>query len=334
MQISVVIPTCNRKKNLLLLLDCLSKSGMALNEVIIVDSGEDPLHQNEIDQYYNLNIQYLSSEKSVCIQRNAGIKAAKSEWIFLCDDDIEVPADYLFKLGEHIKKHPQAGAVSGLILQLEKNEWVSSYPVNSVFDLAWRYMFRLTIWGPLCSHRSGLFAKKIIRHYSERGNHITAGGWPVITDFSGDYFETPIYGLGASLIKKEWLLPAPFDEILDRHGIGDNYGLAIQLPAKIQVVNHAFVYHHRETANRLQHRIAYYRRILALDYFRQSMPALSFIKKRWLLWSLNGNLISHILKRDFFMVYPTIKAMFKIAFNRNDYIKASIKKQKITTPQL
>ena len=119
MQISVVIPTCNRKRNLLSLLNNLSKSTFPLQEIIIVDSGEERLNALELSSFSNLYIEYKSSEKSVCIQRNIGIRAAKSEWIFLCDDDIEMPADYLLKLSEHIKAHPEAGAVSGLVLQYE-----------------------------------------------------------------------------------------------------------------------------------------------------------------------------------------------------------------------
>ncbi|HEY2726500.1 MAG TPA: hypothetical protein VGI61_04970, partial [Parafilimonas sp.] len=143
-----------------------------------------------------------------------------------------------------------------------------------------------------------------------------------------------VYGLGASLIKKEWLLRSPFDETLDRHGIGDNYGIASKFPGKIHVLNNAFVYHHQEETNRLQHRIAYYRRILALDYFRRTIPNLSFIKKRWLLWSLMGNLILFVSNKNFYMIRPTIKAIFKIAFGNNDYLKSFIKNKKVTSPAL
>ena len=253
MQISVVIPTCNRKKNLLFLLESLNKSVQVLHEVIIVDSGEDCLQPFEFSSFSNLNIEYRSSEKSVCIQRNIGINAAKSEWIFLCDDDIEMPADYLSKLSDHIQKHLEAGAVCGLILQKEKNKWESNYPVKSNLNLIFKYVFKLSIWGPLQNNRSGLIIEKIKQYYLRKGNHISNAGWPVLTNFSGNYFETPVYGLGASLIKKEWLLHSLFDETLDRHGIGDNYGVAAKFPGKIHVLNNAFVYHHQEEANRLQH---------------------------------------------------------------------------------
>src|ERR1700752_5286163 len=106
MDISVVIPTCNRKTRLLSLLQNLDHSTYRTAEVIIIDSGEEKLISEECAMFKNLKIQYVSSERSVCIQRNIGIQNSKSSWIFICDDDIEVPSDYLQKLTDHILQVP------------------------------------------------------------------------------------------------------------------------------------------------------------------------------------------------------------------------------------
>src|SRR5688500_9318638 len=117
MQISVVIPTCNRKKRLISLLQHLDRSTFPILEVIIVDSGDDLLLPEEVEAFTHLDIQYIQTEKSVCIQRNAGIRLAKGSWIFLCDDDIEVPADYLAILADHTGNDPQDGGVAGQGMQ-------------------------------------------------------------------------------------------------------------------------------------------------------------------------------------------------------------------------
>src|SRR5687768_17940800 len=63
------------------------------------------------------------------------------------------------------------------------------------------------IWGEIkCS-------KKFSRYYQQKGNHISKAGWPVLTNFTGEYFTTPVYSLGAALVKKQWLLHSPFDEV-------------------------------------------------------------------------------------------------------------------------
>ena len=107
----------------------------------------------------------------------------------------------------------------------------------------WQYVFKLSIWGEInCGNN--FIAKRIKEYYQQTGNHITKAGWPVITNFSGEYFITPLYSLGASLIPKDWLVQSPFDEVLDPHGIGEHYGVIAGFPLQqIHVLNNTFVYH-------------------------------------------------------------------------------------------
>ena len=339
MQISVVIPTCNRKARLLSLLKNLDQSTYPIDEVIIVDSGDDILSENEYSSFKNLNIQYLQSERSVCIQRNMGIQKAGSDWILLCDDDIEIPVDYLNQLTDHIAANPNAGAVSGLWLQKKKGDpvaigWKATYPENSAIQLLWKYIFKLGIWGEINASSKNWLIKKIKQYYRKKGNHISKAGWPVLTDFSGKYFSAPIYSLGASLVKKEWLIRSPFDEVLDRHGIGDNYGVLVDFPENIHVLNDVFVYHHREPMNRLQKSLQYYRRALALDYFIRTKESLRRIKRRWLVWSLIGNMISFILSPDKLMIRAAFKSAWMILRCKNPYVKAAKEGKKIIEPGL
>jgi len=333
MQISVVIPTCNRKERLLSLLQDLDRSTYPVVEVIIIDSGDDKLLPADYSAFTNLKIQYNSSEKSVCIQRNTGIKIASATWIFLCDDDIGIPVDYLEKLVMHLKAHPEAGAASGLWMEKQKDEWRATHPVRSARELLWKYIFQLGIWGEI-NCKSNLLTHKIKQYYKQKGNHISKAGWPVNTDFNGDYVVCPVYSLGASLVRKEWLLHSPFDEVLDRHGIGDNYGVAVDFPTGIHIVSNTFVYHHLEPANRLKRSLQYYRRVLALDYFIGTKRSLTGIKRKRLLWSLTGNMISFILSGNGIMVRATYTAMMKILFRKNPYYAAKRTKNKMTEPVL
>jgi len=335
MNISVVIPTCNRTSNLLALLKNLNDSTFHLYEVIIVDSGEERLPAQEYSVFKNLQIQHLYSEKSVCIQRNLGITKAISEWILLCDDDIEIPNDYLQKLISHINLYPDTGAVSGNWLQLEKNEWKATYPEKSAIGLFWKFIFQLSIWGEINCSENNMLIKKIKQYYNRKGNHISNAGWPVVTDFSGEYFITPVYSLGASLIKKDWLLHSPFDEVLDRHGIGDNYGVIMSFPdSHIHVLNNTFVYHHQEPVNRLQKPLQFYRRTLALDYFIKTKDNLKKIKTRWLAWSITGNLIRFIFSANGMLIKAAIKSIIKIVSGNNPYYKAAKEKRKVVEPLL
>lgn len=335
MDISVVIPTCNRKQRVLQLLENLHHSTHPLREVIIVDSGEDRLTAENFAAFTGLPIRYLRAEKSVCIQRNKGIQAAGGEWIFLCDDDIEMPADYLQKIADHVQKHPEAGAVSGLVMQWVDEEWKANYVIHSSLALVWSYIFQLSLWGEIRCRNNNFLVKKITRYYQRKGNHITRAGWPVVTDFGGDYFYTPIYGLGASVVKRDWLLYSPYEEVLDRHGMGDNYGVNIGFPAMgVHVLNEAFVYHHREPENRLIRPLQYYRRMLALHYFIKTKSTLRIASKPWLLWSLTGNILTFIRMRDRNMVRAALKTYWQIIWEKNPYYRAAKTNQKVVEPVL
>lgn len=334
MPISVVIPTCNRRSRLLFLLESLHHSTYPFLEVIIVDSGNDRLTPSDYERYKNLSIQYILSPASVCIQRNIGIKKARAPWIFLCDDDIEVPSDYIQRLTGHLQDHPETGAVSGLFLQLEGDRWTAQYPLHATFSLLLTFIFQWSVWGAIIPRRNNFLTRSIQKYYQRKGNHISKAGWPVLTDFgdSSHYFITPLYSLGACLVKRDWLLQSPYDEVLDRHGMGDNYGVALGFPGhRIDVLNQAFVYHHREAANRLQRPLQYFRRVLALDYFinQQRLP---HTKRSWLLWSLTGKLLTFILTRDWRMIRPLWKAIRTIAIGRNPYILAARIGKKVTEP--
>ncbi|HET9825580.1 MAG TPA: glycosyltransferase [Chitinophagaceae bacterium] len=333
MEVSVVIPTCNRRKNLFALLNDIQGSSYPIKEIIIVDSSDQKLKADDLSSFTTFPIRYIDSEKSVCAQRNKGIAAATTPWVFVCDDDIEVPVDYLVKIGAHIDQHPDAVAVSGLVLQLEKNNWVATYPIRSTRQLLWNYIFQLSIWGPI-SCPNNFLTRGIKKYYQQKGNHISKSGWPAITNFNGDYFTTPVYGLGASVIKSEWLRKFPYPEMLDSHGIGDNYGLAINFPPEaIHVLNNACVFHHQDSQNRLERSAQYFRRVMALDFFMKTNENLKHTKKRFLIWSLLGNLFSFILKGDVAMVKVTFKTVVQIIDNKNPYFRPTSNKANTFNPQ-
>lgn len=322
-QVSVVIPTCDRSHSLLRVLKSLNQSEYNSNEVIIIDSGNIGIDNDDLKNFNNLTIQYFRSERSVCIQRNFGIAQAKSDWIFLCDDDLEIPTDYIAKLINHLKEHPEAGCASGIILQKVEDEWKGEYALTSWVDLIFRFVFPLSIWGSIEVPQHNFLIRSIKNYYTKKGNHLSKAGWPIVTDFSGDYFKTPFYGLGASIVKTKWLINSPYDEILDSHGIGDNFGVASSFPSEgIHVVKSAFVYHHQHTTNRLPQSVSYYRRILALDYFLKTKKELSHIRRAWFLWSLVGNLFMFVFSGKILMAATTLKLLKLIFFENNPYVMA------------
>src|SRR5687768_4696376 len=99
MKISVIIPTRNRASHIKTLLTNLQAQTYSPSEIIIVDSSDDKKYKDDIFMEFQLlPLIWIDSEASVCVQRNKGVQLAKNPWIFLCDDDIRIPDDYIDQL--------------------------------------------------------------------------------------------------------------------------------------------------------------------------------------------------------------------------------------------
>ncbi|MBV6421099.1 MAG: hypothetical protein DAHOPDDO_02368 [Ignavibacteriaceae bacterium] len=330
-KISAVIATRNRKDSLYRTLRAIRNQTYKLEEVIIVDSSDEKLEEAELrNTFLGLNIKYFTSVPSVCLQRNVGIQQSTSEYIFICDDDIVFEPDYVFLISKYIESNVSADTVSGLILEKDENEvWVSQHPPKTISSLLFKFFFQLSFWGELDEKIfNSSWLKPVINFYKKRGNSFSFAGWPVITNFTSPVFKTNIYGLGASIIKKELLINNPFDEVLDNYGIGDNYGICIKLPDKVTVLTESLVFHHKESENRLDSGITYYRRVLALHYFLKKSNRFNSINTLWLIWSLIGSIILFVKNREFRLARASLISISKIITFNNPYhigLKKNIK---------
>ena len=162
-------------------------------------------------------------------------------------------------------------------------------------------------------------AKKIIYYYKNKGNRIAKSGWPIIVNFGGNDFQTPIYGLGASIIRSEALRKVGFDEVFFAHGIGDNYDLAISLNATVNVINEAKAYHHREKFNRLPSEKAYRYRINALHYIMKKHHKFNKINLLYFCWSLMGKSLLFLSKGKFKSIYYNLEVIARILSNQTLY---------------
>lgn len=334
MRLSTLIPTRNRKDSLCRLLDSLEKQSFLPDEIIIVDASDNPLNREDLqNQFPRLRITLQVSQPSVCMQRNLGIKKAQSPYIFLCDDDIEVSEGYIATLMQHLVAYPTVGAVSGVLYHSNGSKIESEFRPLRVSSLLWKFIFQLTVWTDLEKLHSNFFGNSILyflkKYYRRKGNSFTLAGWPLVTQVNGSSFKTKIYGLGAAIVRKDWLLQSPYDEILDTHGIGDNYGVALNFRQDFPIVVLPSTYsvHHESEENRLAPHLTYFRRILALHYFIARNKQFTRINKVFLLWSLAGNLIYHLNERKKKWIRATVKAMVLILTGKNPYLLGTHRQQ-------
>lgn len=323
--VAVVTPTRNRPESLSRLLRSLEGQYRLPDEVILVDASEPPLDPTILQREHpKLQLHYLPMQPSVCAQRNAGIRQARCSHILLCDDDMELPPNYVQDLLDFLESHPQAGCVTGVLLEPSGGEPVPSpFAPPSPTHVLYAFLFQLSLAGDLeavgNSGWSSLALRLVRRWYRRRGNKCSLAGWPLLTQVRGPIVRTSVYGLGAALVRRDWLLSSPYDEALGPHGIGDNYGVALGFPQErpIWILPEIKVLHHRAPDNRLPVPRAYYFRVIALERFLRDDPRFSFLNRAFLAWSLIGSAALFLARRNLPLLLAALRALGVVVTGRN-----------------
>lgn len=97
MKVSIVIPTFNREKCVIDLLECLLAQEYKEFEIVVVDqSDEVSFAKREIAQNNKSKIKfYWIPERGRSLAKNYGILFSEGDIIIFCDDDIKVPTNFI-----------------------------------------------------------------------------------------------------------------------------------------------------------------------------------------------------------------------------------------------
>ena len=106
MNISVVIPTYNRKHTLPRAIASVLNQTLQPTEIIMVDDGSTDGTADWIQETYPRINPISQSNKGVSAARNIGIKSAKCDWIALLDSDDEWLPEKLEKQVEALNQNP------------------------------------------------------------------------------------------------------------------------------------------------------------------------------------------------------------------------------------
>lgn len=107
MDISVIIPTYNRKHLLCRAIDSVIRQSFSPHEILVVDDGSTDDSQALVQQQYS-QIRYIYQDNSgVSTARNRGISEAKKSWLaFLDSDDIWHENKLMIQMGL-LMKNPE-----------------------------------------------------------------------------------------------------------------------------------------------------------------------------------------------------------------------------------
>lgn len=320
--VTVVIPTRNRLESLKRTLVSLNNQSVLAKEVIVVDSSDNNIFEEDLNGSYNSSRLFvIHSKPSVCLQRNIGIEKSKSEFILLCDDDMELPENYIESLIKYLNENKDVNIVSGLVVEKRNEEWKYSERKISFFKLLVYHVFGLSIWTELKmkDFSSNKLVQKFVKFYLGKGNRIAKSGWPIVINYDWPIFRTPIYSLMCAVIRSEIIKKSPYDEAFYENGIGDNYDVLMSMNSEVAVLSTLKVKHYKAPINRVKNEEAYYYRVSALHYILLKFKRFGIGNLAFFVWSIFGNSMLFLFNGKFKMLGYNIKLLTRILANKSIY---------------
>ena len=230
MNLSVVVPTKNRPKELRNFLSSLWKQELLPDQLIIIDqSQKSNVIKEEVELKTNkLNIEliYIHDEKinGLVQAKAAAIPYNECSIISFFDDDIVLKDDCLKEMYQAFIRNPKLKAANGLILNA---------PRESIFR---RLIFELTHFGIYSDNRRKLFYELIDKKISEREPK-------KLNTLSG----------GLTFYRKEVFEKVPFDHKNRFHAYEDkehSIRLELSYPNSLYLIPGARLYHYHASSNR------------------------------------------------------------------------------------
>jgi glycosyltransferase involved in cell wall biosynthesis len=145
MKVTIVIPTFNRASDLSELLDSILKQTTKPLEIIIVDDNTPNDTTRVVSESYATRFEKMDGTliyaknprvNSLTISRNIGVNLARGDIVMFFDDDMILSDNYIEKILEVFKMHPDALGVQGWIPSIERKKKKASFLfriLNTIF---------------------------------------------------------------------------------------------------------------------------------------------------------------------------------------------------------
>lgn len=148
MNISVIIPTCNRNDLLAKCLDKIDAQRRTLLfdsvDVIVSDDSETHAARELIESHYDW-VQWIAGpQRGPAANRNNAVKASKGEWLVFTDDDCLPASLWLSSYADAIRTNPSIRIFEGrTIADREKQRFDEESPINENGSNLWSCNFAI-----------------------------------------------------------------------------------------------------------------------------------------------------------------------------------------------
>jgi len=240
MNYSIIVPTCNRKKDLDTLINSILKQTLLPAEIIIIDQSDN---NDDTKKYiencknqlliksHKIDVIYIyQAKKSSAAARNKGIDIVTGEIVSFLDDDVVLFEDYYEKVLYYFNSDKKIGGLSGNIIIENKLQ-------------SWKGKFRKIL-------------SKIFLIDNFKGKMTVSGfGYP-IHGFEGEKERSIQVEMlsGCNMnIRKELLKNDKFDEWFTGYSFREDAEFSYRISRKtvLKMIPEAKLYHNNSRSNRM-----------------------------------------------------------------------------------
>lgn len=274
MRISVIIPTKNRKEDLLVTLRSIIQQSCPPEEVVIVDQSQESCKEeilelsrangNEPDLIYlwNRDISGLTEARAV------GFKKSSGEIVFFLDDDITLDRNCIKNLLQTYQENPHLGGIGGVDTSCKER------------NLFWLLLSSLFSCGPFALRKGGwLFTGWVPHYYHSKLTALYPSRW-----FLG----------GIMSFKRHVVEEVGFDEQLVGHGFADSKDFTFRASKEHCLVIDPKVkgYHRGGTVALYNMRQDHEKRVLGEWFFFRKNIKSTPMNTLFFAWRLLGSLLT------------------------------------------
>jgi GT2 family glycosyltransferase len=135
--VSVIIPTWNQAALVASVLENLRNQTVAPAEILVVDNGSSD-NTAAVAARYGARVLTLPDNRGFAAAVNAGILEARSDWLLILNNDVELNADWL-EIALHAARNESVHFVTGKLLQARSPERLDgTWDLVSLAGCAWR----------------------------------------------------------------------------------------------------------------------------------------------------------------------------------------------------
>ena len=299
MQVSVVVPTYYRMKDLDECLDSIIVQTKLPKEVLVIDNANDIETENLIEgrekefKERNITLEYIRNERenSLAIAQNIGIKNAKGDIILILDSDVILDKNYIREILKVYKEKPEAMGVQGLIQNDKKEK---------------KFIIRLI----------DIFNRSFYIHVDEKNKFRLLPSLGVsFPSFVDEIINCEWLSGANNSYRREILEEFKFDENLKKYSWGEDqdtsYRIFKKYPDSLFMTPYAKLIHKQSNEGRIPNKeIIYMEQIYYLYLFYKNIDQ-NLKNKRIYLWSSVGRVIFRMI---FLILKPSKSKLMEIKY--------------------